>query len=109
VVKTLANYFEPTSFRNCPFPWYYTDISADTLGLALAVSRLGKSSVTYRVGIFIHQDDKSKEPRDPRACVVVDFVHVFVDPTTRKSVPMPESTRAGFLRILREEDEKAKL
>jgi acyl-CoA thioester hydrolase len=73
------------------------------------VYKLGKSSVTYRVGIFIQQDPKLKESRDARACAVVDFVHVYVDPTTRKAIAMPEVARVGLERILRPDDPKAKL
>ena len=77
--------------------------------LGLVVIKLGKSSVTYRVGIFVQQDEQSKKPRDPRACAVIDFVHVYVDPKTRKAIAMPEAARTGLLRILRADGEKAKL
>ena len=87
----------------------YSEYTADTLELGLVVTKLGKSSVTYRVGIFIQQDEHSKKPRDPRACAVIDFVHVYVDPTTRKAIPMPEAARTGLQRILRRDGEKAKL
>ena len=77
--------------------------------LGLVVVKLGKSSVTYRVGIFIQQDKQSEKPRDPRACAVIDFVHVYVDPKTRKAIAMPEVARTGLLRILRADGEKARL
>ena len=85
-----------------------TNYSADTLELGLVVTKLGKSSVTYRVGVFVQRNEHTKS-RDPRACAVVDFVHVYVDPKTRKSVAMPEIARTSLLRILRPDKEKSKL
>jgi len=82
---------------------------ADTLELGLVVSKLGKSSVIYRVGIFVQQDPTSSKKRDPRACAVVDFVQVYVDPKTRKTIAMPEVARVGLERIFRPDEPKAKL
>lgn len=46
----------------------------------LAVTKIGRSSVTYRVGLF----DKSSN--EELACTVGELVHVFVDPRTRRPV-----------------------
>jgi acyl-CoA thioesterase FadM len=70
--------------------------------------KLGKSSVTYRIGIFIHEEDESKKSQS-LACCIVDFTHVYVDPVTRKSVAMPEVARKPLAEIYRPINEKAKL
>jgi acyl-CoA thioester hydrolase len=52
----------------------------------LAVTRLGNSTVTYRLAIF-------EEPASAVAAVG-HWVHVYVDRATRRPVPIPESIRA---------------
>lgn len=49
--------------------------------VGLAVSRLGESSIVYHLGIFQGESD------EPAA--IGRFVHVYVDATTRKVVPIP--------------------
>ncbi len=51
----------------------------------LAVTRLGTSSIVYRIGLF--QGD-SDEP-----AAIGRFVHVYVDSTSREVTPIPESIR----------------
>ena len=51
--------------------------------VGLAVSRLGTSSIIYRLGLFQGEND------EPAA--IGRFVHVYVDATTRKVVPVPEA------------------
>ena len=53
----------------------------------LALERLGNSSVIYRVGLFPAGSDM--------ACAVGRFVHVYVDATTRRVVPVPATIRAA--------------
>jgi hypothetical protein len=110
-VSTIANYFESVSFRNYLIPCA-RDIPANTvadiLDVGLAIAQLGTSSVTYRVGIFVHEDGHS-QGHHPRACVVVDFTHVYVDPDTRKSVPIPDYARGPLSRILLPQDKKPRL
>jgi len=53
----------------------------------LAVTKLGTSSIVYRIGLF--QGD-SDEP-----AAIGRFVHVYVDATTRKVTPIPDSIRAA--------------
>lgn len=59
--------------------------------VGLAVARLGTSSVTYRLGLFPADDDA------PAA--VGRWVHVYVDPGSRRPVPMPEQVRAALERL----------
>lgn len=59
----------------------------------LCITKLGRSSVTYRVGIF--------EGDQPEACVVGGFTHVFVDPVERRPVKsVPEAMKPGLQAIL---------
>lgn len=58
------------------------------LTVGLAVTRLGRSSVTYRLGVFDSGDG------DPRPLTALGhWVHVYVDRATRKSVPIPDPVR----------------
>ncbi|HEX3005931.1 MAG TPA: thioesterase family protein [Angustibacter sp.] len=55
------------------------------LEVGLAVERLGTSSVTYRLAVF---ETGAFEP-----AAVGRFVHVYVDPGTRRPVPVPQAVR----------------
>ncbi len=59
----------------------------DALTVGLAVTRLGNSSVTYRLGVFRSGDD---EP----ITALGHWVHVYVDRVSRKPVPIPAAIRA---------------
>jgi acyl-CoA thioester hydrolase len=57
----------------------------DPLFVGLAVTRLGNSSVTYRLGVW--QQDRS-------VAAVGHWVHVYVDRAGRRPVPIPEAIRS---------------
>ncbi|MEV0336946.1 thioesterase family protein [Nocardia sp. NPDC050717] len=59
------------------------------LRVGIAVARVGRSSVTYRPAIFLLGDDGGLT-----LCAHGEFVHVYVDPHTRRPVPVPEAVRA---------------
>jgi acyl-CoA thioester hydrolase len=60
------------------------------LEVGLAVTRLGRSSVTYRLGVF-----GSKEGEEPRPVTALGhWVHVYVDRTSRKPVGIPDPIRS---------------
>ena len=59
----------------------------DTVYAGLALERLGNSSVVYRIGLFRNQ---STEP-----AAIGRFVHVYVDSTTRRPVPIPLAGARG--------------
>lgn len=59
----------------------------DDVQVGLAVTRLGTSSIVYRLAIF--QGD-SDEP-----AAIGRFVHVYVDSVTRAVTPVPDSIRAA--------------
>ena len=65
----------------------------ERLVVGLAVTRLGRSSVTYRLGVF----RAAEEPAADEAQAVTalgHWVHVYVDRTSRKAVPIPDAIRA---------------
>ncbi|CAM2759062.1 4-hydroxybenzoyl-CoA thioesterase [Mycobacterium intermedium] len=69
---------------------YFSELHfPQSLTVGLAVTRLGRSSVTYRLGIF--KGDADTGPRPTTA--LGHWVHVYVDRTTRKSVPIPAAIR----------------
>lgn len=58
----------------------------------LRVGRLGNSSVRYEIGLFGEGEDTARAEGY--------FVHVFVDRTTQKPVPIPASIRTALERLL---------
>jgi acyl-CoA thioester hydrolase len=70
-----------TYLRSAAFP--------DALDAGLRVAKLGTSSVTYEVGIFLAEE----------LCAHGRFVHVFVDRGTRKPTPIPARIRAALERL----------
>jgi acyl-CoA thioester hydrolase len=64
----------------------------DPLAVGLAVTRLGRSSVTYRLGVFATTQPESAENYPIAA--VGHWVHVYVDRTSRKPVAIPEPIRS---------------
>jgi acyl-CoA thioester hydrolase len=72
---------------------YFAELKfPDPLVVGLAVTRLGTSSVTYRMAVFGHAavDDSAQAP----VAAVGHWVHVYVDRTTRRPVPIPDAVRA---------------
>lgn len=68
---------------------YFSELRfPESLMVGLAVTRLGRSSVTYRLGVF-------KEPDDAGVIIALGhWVHVYVDRTSRRPVPIPEAIRS---------------
>jgi acyl-CoA thioester hydrolase len=59
----------------------------DNLVVGLAVTRLGNSSATYRLGVF--------RPGERQPITALGhWVHVYVDRVSRRPVPIPEAIRA---------------
>ena len=80
VVETACRYLAPLSFP-------------DELVVGLAVTRLGNSSITYRIALFRADD------QEPAA--LARFVHVYVDRTDqRTAVPIPGPIRAAVLPLV---------
>ena len=67
---------------------YFAELAfPDALVVGLAVTRLGTSSVTYRLALFAAADGTVP------VAAVGHWVHVYVDRTTRRPVPIPEVVR----------------
>ena len=79
VVETGCRYFEPISF-----PEHVT--------AGIRVGRLGTTSVRYEIGLFRAEAES--------ASAQGHFVHVYVDRTTRRPVPMPDALRDALAPIV---------
>lgn len=75
VVHTQCHYFDSLAFPQ-------------TVTAGLRVAALGRSSVTYELGLFA--DDAVL------AAAVGRFVHVYVDRQSRRPVPIPAALRAAL-------------
>jgi acyl-CoA thioester hydrolase len=64
----------------------------DEIEAGLRVNKLGNSSVTYGVGIF--------KKGENNVCAYGEFVHVFVNRSENKSVPIPAVVRAALEKLL---------
>ena len=82
VVETQCRYFAPVAFPQ-------------VVEAGVRVARLGTSSVRYEVGIFVAGSEE--------AAAEGHFIHVYVDRTTRRPVPVPDSLR-GVLEALQVND-----
>jgi acyl-CoA thioester hydrolase len=71
---------------------YFSELHfPQSLAVGVAVTRLGRSSVTYRLGVFL----SPREPGEAQAVSALGhWVHVYVDRTTRKPVGIPDDVRA---------------
>jgi acyl-CoA thioester hydrolase len=71
---------------------YFAELKfPDPLMVGLAVTRLGRSSVTYRLCLYASSvaDDGAEHP----VAAVGHWVHVYVDRETRRPLPIPDSLR----------------
>lgn len=73
VIETSCRYFSPIAFP-------------DRIEAGMRVRKLGNSSVRYEIGLFREGDDE--------AVAQGQFVHVYVDRETRRSVRIPDDIRA---------------
>lgn len=86
VVHSHCDYFAPVEFPNI-------------VDLALRVNKLGKSSVTYEIGVFEQGQEDVK--------AVGEFVHVFVDRDSRRpgKSGMAEALQSGLGKLLVEKSQ----
>lgn len=75
VVETSCIYFESVAFP-------------DEVSVGIAIERIGKSSVTYRIGVF--RNDGQIAAAQGR------FTHVYVTRGTQKPTAIPEHVRAAM-------------
>lgn len=72
---------------------FYTPIAfPDVIDAGLAVARIGKSSVRYEVALFKQGTDS--------AAAFGYFIHVFVDRTSQRPVPIPSGIRKALERLM---------
>ncbi|MGO9381699.1 MAG: acyl-CoA thioesterase [Mycobacterium sp.] len=73
---------------------YFSELHfPEGLVVGLAVTRLGRSSVTYRLGVFRADNGEAQNNARP-ITALGHWVHVYVDRTSRKPVPIPDAIRA---------------
>ncbi|WP_197503108.1 thioesterase family protein [Mycobacterium sp. 1245111.1] len=73
---------------------YFSELHfPERLVVGVAVTRLGKSSVTYRLGVF-RGDDTSAADEPQAIAAVGHWVHVYIDKVTRRPTPIPDDIRA---------------
>jgi acyl-CoA thioester hydrolase len=71
---------------------YFSELHfPEGLVVGLAVTRLGRSSVTYRLGVF---REGLEEGQAQPITALGHWVHVYVDRTSRKPVPIPDAIRS---------------
>jgi acyl-CoA thioester hydrolase len=63
-----------------------------TIDAGVRVSRVGNSSLRYEVGLF--------KAGETQAVAVAYFVHVFVDPETRRPAPLSEEVKAAMRALM---------
>jgi acyl-CoA thioester hydrolase len=80
VVETTCSYFDSVAFP-------------EAVEIGIAISRLGRTSVTYDVGVF--------RPDSSVAAAQGRFVHVYVDRLTRRPVELPARWRDRLGPLLR--------
>jgi acyl-CoA thioester hydrolase len=79
VVETSCTYFDSASFP-------------DAIQVGIAIERVGRSSVTYRIGVFRNDD--------PMAAAQGRFTHVYVTRNGQTPVEVPTGVRAAFDELL---------
>ncbi|NRR32919.1 acyl-CoA thioesterase [Oxalobacteraceae bacterium] len=66
---------------------YFSSISfPDTIHAGIRVSKLGNSSVRYQIALYRNDD--------ALPCAAGHFVHVYVERSSNRSVPIPAPVRA---------------
>lgn len=72
---------------------YFSELHfPESLAIGVAVTRLGHSSVTYRLGVFRAEQGRHEKEVQP-STALGHWVHVYVDRTSRKPVPIPDPIR----------------
>lgn len=63
--------------------------------IGVGVERLGTTSVVYRLAVFVPIGSDSANPR-----ATGRFVHVYVDASTRRPVPVPDPIRVAVASLI---------
>lgn len=78
-VETMCKFRQPLAYP-------------EAIDAGLRVGKLGNSSVRFEIGIFRQGEDE--------ASAAGHFVHVFVDRTTNKPMPIPDQIRSALESIV---------
>lgn len=71
---------------------YFSSISfPDVIHAGIRVAKLGNSSVRYEIALYRNDD--------PLPCAAGHFVHVYVERSSNRSVPVPADVRAVLATI----------
>ncbi len=81
-----------TFYREVGFP--------EPVTVGLRVERLGRSSVTYALGVFAGGPQDRQDSNDASVAAVGHWVHVYVDRTSRRATPMPAAVRTALQGIM---------
>jgi acyl-CoA thioester hydrolase len=76
---------------------YFSELHfPERLVVGVAVTRLGRSSVTYRLGIFRVAEDvaAAEDPAEQQIAALGHWVHVYIDRTSRRPVAIPDDIRS---------------
>ncbi|HUB54886.1 MAG TPA: thioesterase family protein [Mycobacterium sp.] len=76
---------------------YFSELHfPERLVVGLAVTRLGRSSVTYRLGIFRAAEEVAavEDAAGQQTAALGHWVHVYIDRTSRRPVPIPDPIRS---------------
>lgn len=75
---------------------YFSELHfPERLVVGLALTRLGRSSVTYRLGIFRAAEEPAaaEDAAEQKIAALGHWVHVYIDRTSRRPVPIPDAIR----------------
>jgi acyl-CoA thioester hydrolase len=73
---------------------YFSELHfPERLVVGVAITRLGRSSVTYRLGIFRAAEELAGG-EDQKIAALGHWVHVYIDRTSRRPVPIPDAIRS---------------
>ena len=75
---------------------YFSELHfPERLVVGLAITRLGRSSVTYRLGIFRAAEEPAaaEDAEEQKIAALGHWVHVYIDRTSRRPVPIPDAIR----------------
>jgi acyl-CoA thioester hydrolase len=78
VVETHCNYYAPLAFPQ-------------TIEAGIRVGRVGNSSVRYEIALFAENSQY--------AAASGHFIHVYVDKTTRRPVPLPDQLKQALEKL----------
>ncbi|QUR65926.1 acyl-CoA thioesterase [Mycobacterium spongiae] len=75
---------------------YFSELHfPERLVVGLAVTRLGRTSVTYRLGVLRARSETASDEEEPQPITALGhWVHVYVDRTSRTPVPIPDAIRS---------------